>query len=100
VDQLGGYISLACLMRELGKQGMTSILIEGGSRIAASALAEGVVDKVMAFVAPKIVGGASARTPVEGPGVERIANALTLDRMKVRAVGCDILIEAYTCSPD
>lgn len=98
VEERGSLVSLPHLMQKLGEIGITSVLIEGGGSIAASALAAGIVDKVIVFVAPKIVGGESARTPVEGPGVETMDDALQLERLTVRNVGCDLLIEAYPCS--
>jgi diaminohydroxyphosphoribosylaminopyrimidine deaminase/5-amino-6-(5-phosphoribosylamino)uracil reductase len=98
VDDQDVKVSLPALLRTLGQMKLTSVLIEGGGRIAASAVSAGVVDKVMVFIAPKIVGGESARTAVGGLGVETIADALELGEMTVRKVGCDLLVEAYPCS--
>jgi diaminohydroxyphosphoribosylaminopyrimidine deaminase/5-amino-6-(5-phosphoribosylamino)uracil reductase len=98
IDEDGGQVSLPALMRSLGEMQITTVLIEGGGGIAAGALAAGIVDKVMVFIAPKIVGGESAKTLAEGPGVEAMADALRLENMSVRKVGCDLLIEAYPCS--
>lgn len=92
-----GRVSLPGLMKTLGEMGITSILMEGGGRITSSALDAGIVDKVIVFVAPKIVGGESARTPVEGVGVGTMAEALQLGDLRVRNIGCDIMIEAYPC---
>lgn len=97
IEEDAGRVSLPSLMRALGETGVTSILLEGGGRIAASALSSGVVDKVIVFIAPKIIGGAEARTPVEGLGVAMMAEAFALERLKVRNIGCDIMIEAYPC---
>jgi len=94
-----GRVSLPALIELLGSQGITSILLEGGGRIAASALASGIVDKVIAFIAPKIVGGEAAHSPVEGVGVLTMAEALRLERLSVKNIGCDIMIEAYPCLP-
>lgn len=100
IEENGGLVDLQDLMKKLGSMNITSILLEGGGRIAASALAAGVVDKIMVFIAPKIVGGESAKTPIEGPGIELIADAVHFERLTTRNVGCDILIEAYPCSQD
>jgi diaminohydroxyphosphoribosylaminopyrimidine deaminase/5-amino-6-(5-phosphoribosylamino)uracil reductase len=100
VGQTDGLVDLKDLTRRLGESGVTNLLIEGGGRIAASALAEGIVDKVMVFIAPKMIGGEDAKTPVEGLGIANMAEALQFDRMTVRNIGCDILIEAYPCSRD
>ncbi|MEN6372054.1 MAG: bifunctional diaminohydroxyphosphoribosylaminopyrimidine deaminase/5-amino-6-(5-phosphoribosylamino)uracil reductase RibD [Armatimonadota bacterium] len=91
-------VSLPALIQELGRMQKTSVLIEGGGRIAASALSSGIVDKILVFIAPKIVGGESALTPVEGPGIAAMADALRLKNMSVKKVGCDLMIEAYPCS--
>jgi len=98
VGEAGRHVNLRALVRELGRMDVASLLIEGGGRIAASALSEGIVDKLMLFVAPKVAGGESAVTAVEGTGVASMADALRFGRMTVRKVGGDLLIEAYPCS--
>ena len=82
-------------MHELAGREITSVLIEGGGTTQASAFESGIVDKVMFFVAPKIVGGHDAITAVEGEGVAKMNDAIPLERMSVKAVGEDLLIEAY-----
>ena len=83
------------LMKQLASREVMSVLIEGGGATHASAFEAGVVDKVMFFVAPKIVGGRDAVSAVEGGGIERMADAISLRDMKATPVGNDILIEAY-----
>ena len=83
------------LMTVLGEREITSVLIEGGGTTHASAFEAGVVDKVLFFVAPKIIGGREAITAVEGEGAETMDEAVLLERMSAEAVGCDLLIEAY-----
>lgn len=100
VDELDGRLNLQSLMKSLGEMKITSILIEGGGELAASALSSGIVDKLLVFVAPKIVGGKAAKTPVEGLGIASMADALQYKDLKVRNMGCDILIEAYPCLQD
>ena len=95
VGSSGGRVNLVELMRELGRQGVTSVLIEGGGEIAASAVFSGIADRVLFFIAPMIIGGRDALTPVEGKGISRISEAIKVNRMKVRRVGEDILIEGY-----
>jgi len=90
-----GGIDFWALMRELGRRNITTVLIEGGGSTHASAFEAGIVDKVMFFVAPKIVGGREAITAVEGRGVEFMAEAIPLRDMTTTMVGEDILIEAY-----
>jgi len=90
-----GGLDLRLLMRELGGREITSVLIEGGGATLASAFDAGIVDKVLFFVAPKIVGGKDAITAVEGQGVARMDDALPLERMQSYPVGEDLLVEAY-----
>jgi diaminohydroxyphosphoribosylaminopyrimidine deaminase/5-amino-6-(5-phosphoribosylamino)uracil reductase len=95
----GGRASIADLMRQLGELGHLSVLIEGGGEIAASALEERVVDKVVFFYAPKIIGGRGAVSAIGGLGAEDIASSITLDRVKVRRFGGDIMVEGYVVYP-
>lgn len=90
-----GGVDIFLLMEELGKRGVTSLLIEGGGTTHASAFEAGVVDKVMFFIAPKIVGGRDAVTPVEGRGVALMDDAIALDDVTVSRLDEDILVEGY-----
>jgi diaminohydroxyphosphoribosylaminopyrimidine deaminase/5-amino-6-(5-phosphoribosylamino)uracil reductase len=90
-----GRVSLKGLMTELGRLGITSVMIEGGSSIAASALSEGIVDKVMFFAAPKIIGGVDAVPSVGGKAPALLKNAIKLKDMQTVKLGGDILIEGY-----
>ena len=67
-----GKVCFKSLMEMLGKREITSMLIEGGGEINASAIAAGIVDKVMCFVAPKIIGGQNAPGPIGGEGVPNL----------------------------
>jgi len=87
-----GRVDLCWLLRRLAEEGVNSVLVEGGGTLAAGALAAGVVDRVYFFVAPLILGGASALTPVEGEGARRLTVAWRVQSMRVRRVGEDLLI--------
>jgi diaminohydroxyphosphoribosylaminopyrimidine deaminase / 5-amino-6-(5-phosphoribosylamino)uracil reductase len=88
----GGEIDLRALMRELGRRGWCNVLIEGGARLAGSALAAGIIDRVAFFVAPIVIG---AGTPaVEGLGFARVRDAIALDDLSARRLGGDLLMEA------
>lgn len=91
----GRKIEMRKLMRKLGKIGISGILLEGGGEVNASAIKAGVVDRVCFFIAPKIIGGRNAKTPVEGAGVKKLSNALTIKDMHVRKTGQDICVEGY-----
>lgn len=88
-------ISLANLMVALGKHGFLSVMIEGGAEINASALQEGVVDKVLFFLAPILIGGKSTSTAVGGEGIEALRQAKRLRDLRIERFDEDILIEGY-----
>ncbi|ABR47235.1 riboflavin biosynthesis protein RibD [Alkaliphilus metalliredigens QYMF] len=88
-------VDLKCLIQQLGAKGIDSVLIEGGATLNDSALQEGIVDKVVSFIAPKIVGGAKAKTPVGGDGIKYMKDAIQLTDIQVRKFGQDIMIEGY-----
>ncbi len=100
LESLNGRVSIVDLMRRLADMGNLSVLIEGGGEIAASALEEQVVDKVVYIYAPCIIGGRDAVTPVGGHGASEVSSAISLDRVKVRRFGRDIAIEGYVRYPD
>ncbi len=83
------------VMAYLYERGFSSILWECGGVLAAAAIAEGAVQKICAFIAPKVIGGNNAPTPVGDLGFTSMTEALTLERVKVRVVGSDCLIEGY-----
>jgi len=95
VGQGPGGVDIRELLEILGGRGITSLLIEGGGTTLASAFEAGMVDKVVFFIAPKIVGGTQAVTPVEGTGIERMDDAIMLRDMKVSPIGDDWMVEAY-----
>lgn len=88
-----GRVSLRALMRELGKRGVVSVLLEGGSTLNASALREGIVDRLLLFFAPKIIGGQRAPGVIGGEGALLIKDAEPVKILKIRRIGPDILIE-------
>ncbi|MBO4400835.1 MAG: bifunctional diaminohydroxyphosphoribosylaminopyrimidine deaminase/5-amino-6-(5-phosphoribosylamino)uracil reductase RibD [Selenomonadaceae bacterium] len=85
-------VDLKILMSELARREITSILLEGGGTLNFSMLRAGFVDRVLAFVAPKIIGGKNALTPVEGEGFEKLADAVALKNISAEKIGSDILI--------
>jgi diaminohydroxyphosphoribosylaminopyrimidine deaminase/5-amino-6-(5-phosphoribosylamino)uracil reductase len=94
------HIDLAKLMPMLGKREITSVLLEGGGTLNSAALDAGIVDKIYAYVAPKIIGGVGAPTMVEGSGVVLLEEAVQLYRMTCHHLQGDILLEAYTQPED
>jgi len=91
----GGHIDLKRLMVELGEDNLMSVMIESGGNLAASALESKIIDKVVFFLAPSIIGGREALTAVEGRGIKYLSQALKLKNIEIKKIGEDILIEGY-----
>lgn len=83
----------AAAMTHLDERGLLSVLWECGGTLAAPAIASGAVQKVMAFIAPKIIGGGTA--PVGELGLTTMTQALSLERVQWRSIGSDYLVEGY-----
>lgn len=93
-------VDLRELFTVLKGRGIERVLLEAGGRLTSSALRQGLVHQVMAFVAPKLLGGAEAPTPVDGPGLARIAEPLLLTDFVVRSIGEDALLEGFVDGED
>ncbi len=91
----GGQVDLQALMQHLGQRGVASLLVEAGGTLAASLFEQGLVDKVVAFVSPIIVGGNAAPSPVEGSGIDKMSQAFRLTRVRLERFGSDVAIIGY-----
>lgn len=87
-------VDLVELMKRLGEMKIDSILLEGGSQLNWSALSDGIVNKVQTYIAPKIFGGMTAKSPVSGVGVELPDHAYKLDIRQITRLGEDVFIES------
>ena len=94
-DLKNNKLDLEQLMVTLGKMPITSLLIEGGGTVAANALAEGIVNKLVYFIAPRLLGGSDGKAVFEGKGVEKLADAPVLQNMTVTWCDTDILVQGY-----
>ena len=92
-----GKVCFKRLMERLGEREITSVLIEGGGEINAAAIAAGVVDKVVCFIAPKLIGGRDAPGPIGGEGISSLSDAPHLQRVNITPISdsADFLIEGY-----
>ena len=90
-----GLVDLEGLLRALGEREITSVLVEGGGILFGSLFDCGVVDKVIAFIAPIIIGGAEAKTAVAGKGVGKVAESFRLERVRVERLGDDLMVSGY-----
>ncbi len=90
----GGWIPFPALLKRLGRLGFLSIMIEGGGSTAARALKEGVVDQVVFFYAPKIIGG-EGRGMIDGLGIKKMSRSRTIREMEMKRFGQDIMVTGY-----
>jgi diaminohydroxyphosphoribosylaminopyrimidine deaminase/5-amino-6-(5-phosphoribosylamino)uracil reductase len=95
IEYDGERVDLKWLMKRLGETGITSVMIEGGSSLNAYALQDGIVDKVVFFIAPKIIGGRNSIPAIGGKTFRRLDNAFRVIGMKIKRVGDDLMIEGY-----
>ena len=88
-------VDLSALLKYLGERQVTSILVEGGGTLLGSLFDAGLVDKVIAIIAPIVIGGTAAKTPVAGVGVEKIAQAYRLENVRISHFDGDTVISGY-----
>ena len=90
-----GWVDLEKLLTVLGQREITSVLVEGGGILLGSLFDRGLVDKVVAFIAPIIIGGKEAKTAVAGNGVDKVVDSLKLERVSVDRYGEDVMVCGY-----
>ena len=90
-----GAIDISTLLKELGRRGIVSVLIEGGANVLGSVFEARLVDKVVVFIAPRIIGGLGSPSPVLGDGIDVLANAVNLIDVRVTELNGDIVVVGY-----
>lgn len=95
VPEIDERLDLGFLLRNLGQRCLTSVMVEAGGTLNSSFLFGNYVDKVVLFVAPKIIGGAGAPGPYGGVGSDLLSDAVELEDLVVRHLGNDLMIEGY-----
>lgn len=90
-----GRVSLKDLVKELGHRDIASLMIEGGTEVNASALQAGIVDKIVWFVAPRLLGGKEVLGVIGGPSPLSLGEALIIRDLRCRQVGEDLMLEGY-----
>ncbi len=95
VKEKAGQVNLKDLMKKLARLEIANILVEGGGTLIGSLFDEGLVDKILFFISPKVIGGKDAISSVMGEGIMRIEKAIKIKDIKLRRYGEDILIEGY-----
>ncbi len=95
VKEKGGQINLKDMLKKLAGLNISNVLVEGGGTLIGSLFDEGLVDKIMFFISPKIIGGKDAVSSVMGQGITRVDKAVKLKDVSVKRIGEDFLVEAY-----
>lgn len=93
ISEKNGHLDLNELMEKLGKEGIDSILLEGGGTLNYAALESNIVQKILAYIAPKLFGGSNAKSPVEGLGITLPSECVQIINQQVHFIESDILIE-------
>jgi diaminohydroxyphosphoribosylaminopyrimidine deaminase / 5-amino-6-(5-phosphoribosylamino)uracil reductase len=88
-----GQVNLKDMMKKLARMGITNVLVEGGGTLIGSLFDEGLVDRVLFFISPMIIGGTQAISSVMGRGISRIDKTVKLGALKIRRFGEDLLVE-------
>ena len=84
-------LGIASMLAELGRRRMTNVLVEGGAGVLGSFLDAGLIDEVHAFIAPKLIGGERALSPIGGRGIAAMSDAIQLADWNVERIGDDVL---------
>ena len=95
-----GRVNLSGLLEHLGQQGMVSVMVEGGGGVLGALLDARLIDKFAVFLGPMLIGGAAARSPIEGNGATTMADVLRLDRVNAESIGPDWLVTGYPAKGD
>ena len=90
-----GLVDLNKLLKALAEREITSVLVEGGGILLGSLFDGGLVDRVVAFIAPIIIGGNEAKTAIGGKGVDKVVDSIKLKRVSVERLGEDIMVSGY-----
>lgn len=101
VAERDGRVDLEDLLVKLGKRGVQSLLVEGGARLNTGFFEAGLIDRMIVFIAPKLLGGCGGFGIFAGQGVSRLADALRLGDIRMQSFGDDVMIEGEVkpCSP-
>jgi len=92
IGEKDNRVDLNLLMQTLGEKGIDGILLEGGATLNYAALESQIIDEVHAYIAPKLIGGYDAKTPVGGKGIEKMKDAVNLQNIHFENIADDILV--------
>jgi len=94
-----GPVNLDALLDELGRRQVSNLMIEGGSAILTQFIQQGLADEIYAFIAPKLIGGATSPCPFAGAGIANISQALQLQNVTFRKFGTDLMLHGEPPGP-
>ena len=94
-SSFNGSVDLENMLSQLGSIGVTSVLFEGGGTLASSMMKQGLIDKIIGFIAPCFIGGKNAPTPFDGDGFATLSSSQGLRDVSVQQVGSDIMVIGY-----
>jgi diaminohydroxyphosphoribosylaminopyrimidine deaminase/5-amino-6-(5-phosphoribosylamino)uracil reductase len=95
LPETDGTLDLELLLKILGERNITSVLVEGGGILLGSLFDRKLIDKVVAFIAPIIIGGEKAKTAVAGLGIDKMADAIKLESLSTDNFGDDLMVSGY-----
>ncbi len=98
-ESSSSHLSWKTLLEDLGKRKKSSLLIEGGAGLLTDAFENRIINQIMVFVAPKIIGGKDALTAIQGKGVAEITQGAQLDGIKTQTLGSDVMISGQLTYP-
>ena len=91
-------MDIGAALMVLARRGIMHVLLEGGGRVLGSAFDQTLIDHIAVFIAPKLVGGIGAPSPLQGLGMAKMQDACPLRRIHSRTTGDDLLIEGELVS--
>jgi diaminohydroxyphosphoribosylaminopyrimidine deaminase / 5-amino-6-(5-phosphoribosylamino)uracil reductase len=92
-EDTSGHLQFKAVLQVLAERGIMHVLIEGGATIFGTALEQQCIDHVAAFIAPKLIGGMNAPSPIGGAGIKFMEQAISLHSLHIQTIGQDILVE-------
>ncbi|MDD2620127.1 MAG: bifunctional diaminohydroxyphosphoribosylaminopyrimidine deaminase/5-amino-6-(5-phosphoribosylamino)uracil reductase RibD [Syntrophomonadaceae bacterium] len=95
IGEEASCLPLERVIEQLGSMGICSLLLEGGARINANMLEHNLIDKVYWFIAPKIIGGEDAPSPIAGQGIEYMKQAILINKTEIKNFADDLCIVGY-----
>ena len=95
IESKNGRVDLRAFLSKMGEMGMMSVLVEGGGRVNGAFLDEGLVDKFLLFLSPRLMGDPQSPGIFQGKGFEHLKDSISVKDVKVKRIGEDILVEGY-----